>query len=156
MKISIITPGKAKHNFLKEGEAEFIKRLERFTKIEILELDTSKFAKLHESELVKAEGELILSKIPSSAFICLLDELGKTLDSRGLADLIQKETTGGKSHFVFVIGGPFGSSPAVKERAHFVLALSRLTFTAQLARFIMVEQIYRSFSIIKGLPYHKD
>ncbi len=100
------------------------------------------------------EGQLILSKVNSSDFLILLDEKGKSLSSMDFSFFIEKKAMHGKTTIIFVIGGAFGFSPEVYDRANELVSLSKMTFSHQLIRLIFLEQLYRSFTILKGEKYH--
>jgi len=157
--ISIITVGKLKEKYLKQGIDEYLKRLSSYAKVEIIEVPDEKAPEiLSENEMlqVKAkEGDRILSKIHPDAHVIALAIEGKMKTSEELAERIDNLATYGKSKIVFVIGGSLGLSEEVMKRADESLSFSKMTFPHQLMRLILVEQVYRAFRIIKGEPYHK-
>lgn len=159
MNISIITVGKLKEKYLKQGIAEYTKRLQAYAKIEIIELADEKAPENLSEQDMKIikdkEGERILSKINSDAHVIALAIEGKMKTSEELADTIDKLATYGKSKVCFVIGGSLGLSDAVMQRANEKLSFSKMTFPHQLMRLLLVEQIYRAFRIVRGEPYHK-
>lgn len=159
MNISIITVGKLKEKYLKQGIEEYVKRLTAYAKVEIIEIADEKAPEnLSEAEMaqVKAkEGERILAKIAEDAHVIALAIEGKQKSSEQLADTLDKLATYGKSKICFVIGGSLGLGPAVLARSDDQLSFSKMTFPHQLMRLILVEQIYRAFRINKGEPYHK-
>lgn len=159
MKISIVCVGKIKEKFYTQAIEEYSKRLSRYCKLEITEVQDEKTpdeASEHEEELIKAkEGERILKSIKDDAYVVALAIEGKKLTSPGLADMIDKLGVGGTSHIAFVIGGSLGLAPEVLKRADYKLSFSDMTFPHQLMRVILLEQIYRSYRIINGEPYHK-
>jgi len=120
----------------------------------VLELPSAP-SSLSEESAKKEEAELFLSKIRKDDFLIVLDERGKDYTSPGLAELLERESTMGRSSFVFAIGGAHGWHESVRQRANIVLSLSRLTFPYQMVRLILTEQIYRAMTLIKGIPYHK-
>lgn len=146
MKITLVTIGKLKERFLIDGVAEYLKRIKIFAKIEIREIA--------ECRTVEEEGEKLLAHVPKDSFLIVLDVAGSELTSEGLAEKISALNLRGISDITFLIGGAFGLSDTVRQAAHFRLSLSQMTFTHQMARLIIVEQIYRAFKIIRGEPYH--
>ncbi|MFO1442257.1 23S rRNA (pseudouridine(1915)-N(3))-methyltransferase RlmH [Bacillus sp. Bva_UNVM-123] len=159
MNISIITVGKLKEKYLKQGIEEYVKRLSAYAKIEIIEVPDEKAPEeLSETEMgivKQKEAERILAKINSDAYVIALAIEGKLKSSEELADSLDKLATYGKSKVAFVIGGSLGLSKDVLERADEMLSFSRMTFPHQLMRLILVEQVYRAFRINRGEPYHK-
>jgi 23S rRNA (pseudouridine1915-N3)-methyltransferase len=157
--ISIITVGKLKEKYLKQGIGEYVKRLSAYAKIDIIEIPDEKAPEtLSEMEMlqVKAkEGERILAKISDDTHVIALAIEGKMKSSEELADTIDKLATYGKSKVAFVIGGSLGLSNEVMKRANDTLSFSKMTFPHQLMRLILVEQVYRAFRINRGEPYHK-
>ena len=156
MQLTIASIGKVKQKFVMEAEAEYIKRLKLFTKIRVEEYEFPKLASLQEQERKKRETEEFLSKRNAGEFLIALDENGKQFTSEEFAGFLDKKMTGGVSSFCFAIGGACGwDLEVMKHGAGLVLSLSSLTFSYQMTRMILVEQIYRAFTIVKGLPYHK-
>ncbi|WP_409296339.1 23S rRNA (pseudouridine(1915)-N(3))-methyltransferase RlmH [Peribacillus sp. SCS-26] len=159
MNISIVTVGKLKEKYLKQGIEEYIKRMSPYAKVDIIEVPDEKAPETlsaTEMEQIKAkEGERILSKISQDAHVIALAIQGKQKTSEELADTIDKLATYGKSKIAFVIGGSLGLSKAVMQRADDSLSFSKMTFPHQLMRLILVEQVYRAFRINRGEPYHK-
>lgn len=159
MKISIICVGKIKEKFYRMALDEYSKRLSRYCKLEILEVADEKTpdnASDHEVELIKdKEGERILKNIRRDATVIALTIDGKMLSSEQLADKIRQLGVMGESHIQFIIGGSLGLSDRVLEAADMLLSFSKMTFPHQLMRVILLEQVYRSYRIIQGEPYHK-
>lgn len=159
MKIKIIGVGKLKENYLKEGIQEYVKRLQAYADVEVIEVEDEPIPKnpsLAQEVMVKArEGRRVLDKVKQADFMILLDVAGTEMDSVDLSKYLQKQMIDGHSTIDFVLGGSLGNSEDVLERADYRLSMSRMTFPHQLARLILVEQIYRSFKIMKGEPYHK-
>ncbi len=159
MNISIITVGKLKEKYLKEGIEEYTKRLSSYSKIEIIEVPDEKAPEvLSEAEMIQVkdkEGERILAKVPADAHVIALAIDGKQKSSEELADTLDKLATYGKSKVAFIIGGSLGLSGQVLQRADDKLSFSKMTFPHQLMRLILVEQVYRAFRINRGEPYHK-
>ena len=159
MNISIITVGKLKEKYLKMAVDEYSKRLSRYCKLEVIELQDEKTpenASEKEEELIKEkEGRAILSKIKDNAYVVALDLKGKELTSVELSEFISDCGLRGNSNIVFVIGGSLGISKEVLKRADYKLCFSKMTFPHQLFRVMLLEQIYRSFRIMNNEPYHK-
>jgi 23S rRNA (pseudouridine1915-N3)-methyltransferase len=157
--ISIITVGKLKEKYLKQGIDEYLKRLSAYAKMEMIEVSDEKAPEeLSETEMIQVkqkEGERILSKIHPDAHVIALAIEGKMKSSEELADSLDKLATYGKSKVAFVIGGSLGLSQEVLQRADEKLSFSKMTFPHQLMKLILLEQIYRAFRINRGEPYHK-
>ncbi|KJL03404.1 MULTISPECIES: 23S rRNA (pseudouridine(1915)-N(3))-methyltransferase RlmH [Priestia] len=159
MNISIITIGKLKEKYLKQGIEEYLKRLSSYAKVEIIELADEKAPEnLSESEMEQVkqkEGERILAKISDDTHVIALAINGKQKSSEELAKEIDSLATYGKSKVAFIIGGSLGLSSEVMKRSNAALSFSKMTFPHQLMRLVLVEQIYRAFRIIRNEPYHK-
>ena len=159
MKITVITVGKIKEKYLKDAIAEYSKRLSRYCKLEILEVADEKTpdgaSEIVEENIREKEGERILKLIKEDAYVITLEISGKMLTSEELADRIETLGIQGKSHLVFVIGGSIGLGREVLRLSDYALSFSKMTFPHQLMRVILLEQIYRSYRIINGEPYHK-
>ena len=159
MKIDIITVGKIKEKYFTDAIAEYMKRLSRYCKPEIIQVADEKTpenaALAVEKQVKDTEGERILRHVAEDAFVVALEIRGEMLSSEELADFIERKQVSGTSHIQFVIGGSLGLSEAVLRRADYRLSFSRMTFPHQLMRVVLLEQIYRSFRIIAGEPYHK-
>ncbi len=159
LKISIISVGKIKEKYIKLGIDEFSKRLSRYAKLEIIELNDEKAPENlspRDMEIIKnTEGDAILSKIKPNSYTIALAIDGKNLSSESLAKKINDLSVSGNSHINFVIGGSLGLSDPVLKASDFKLSFSDMTFPHQLMRLILLEQIYRSFRINNSEPYHK-
>lgn len=159
MKITILCVGKVKEKFYREGIEEFIKRLSRYCKLEIIEVadeKTDENASETEIRLVKEkEGEKLLKNIKEDAYVISLCIDGKQLDSESLSEKIEKLGVQGTSHIYFIIGGSLGLADEVVKRSDYKLSFSPMTFPHQLMRLILLEQIYRSYRIMNNEPYHK-
>ena len=159
MKIKIVTVGKLKEKYLKDGIAEYSKRLSRFANLEMIELADEKTPdRASDSEnqkILELEGTRILSKIGDRDFVIVLAIEGKTLSSEEFSKQLEQAPINGFSTLTFVIGGSLGLSPQVKKRANLSISFGRLTLPHQLMRLVVVEQIYRAFTIQQGSPYHK-
>lgn len=156
MKIRIIQIGKTKDGYLKEGIEEFLKRLKPFANMEFLTLKEIIPSKAYSVEKAKMEeGEEILKVLKSDEHVVVLDEKGKDMTSVEFAKFLGKFADQGQT-ICFVIGGPYGLSAAVRTRANTLLSFSHMTFTHQMVRLFLVEQIYRGVSILKGKEYHNQ
>jgi len=159
MRITIITVGKIKEKYLRDAISEYSKRLSKYCKMEIIEVadeKTPENASDTMNETIKAkEAERILKYLKEDAYIITLEIQGKQLTSEELADKIEKLGIQGTSHLIFVIGGSLGLGKEVLEKSNYALSFSKMTFPHQLMRVILLEQIYRSYRIIKKEPYHK-
>lgn len=159
MKITIITVGKLKEKYLKDAISEYSKRLSRYCKLEVIEVADEKTpdqaGEGMETMIREKEAERILKYIREDAYVVALEIKGKQLTSEELAEKIDRLGVQGKSHIQFVIGGSIGLGGTVLNRSDYALSFSRMTFPHQLMRVILLEQIYRSYRIINGEPYHK-
>lgn len=159
MKIKIVTVGKLKEKYLKDGIEEYSKRISRFATVEMIELADEKTpdrASDSENEkILDLEGNRIISKIGDREFVIVLAIEGKTLSSEEFSKQLEQASINGYSTLTFVIGGSLGLSPQVKKRANLFLSFGRLTLPHQLMRLVLTEQIYRAFTIQQGSPYHK-
>ena len=159
MNIKIIGVGKIKEKFYRAAIAEYAKRLGRYCKFEVGEVPDEKAPeKLSEAEMaavMEKEGERILQKIKDRDYVFALAIKGKERSSEEFAKEINQLATYGKSDLTFVIGGSLGLSPAVIKRADQQISFGRFTLPHQLMRVVLSEQVYRAFTIINGLPYHK-
>lgn len=144
---TILCVGTVKEKYMREAIADYVKRLGKYVKMDIVEVP--------EGISVKKEGESLLAKLPDRAFVVALDLAGKMYSSTGLAQLIDKQAAQGFSHFVFIIGGSEGLSPVLTSRANVRLCMSEMTFPHQMARLIIAEQLYRAMKINNGEKYHK-
>lgn len=159
MKISIITVGKIKEKYLKDAIAEYSKRLGKYCKLEIIEVADEKTpdaaSETVEDAIRAKEGERIMKYVRDDAYVITLEIAGTQLTSEGLAGKIEQLGIQGKSHITFIIGGSIGLGKQVLARSDYALSFSKMTFSHQLMRVILLEQIYRSYRIISGEPYHK-
>lgn len=159
MKITILTVGKIKEKFFFDAISEYSKRLSKYCSLEIIQVADEKTpdgaGEVFNEQIREKEGERLLSKIRETSFVVTLEIEGKMLDSIELAEMLEGKMVQGESHLIFVIGGSLGLSKAVRKRTDMALSFSRMTFPHQLMRVILLEQLYRSFRIMKGEPYHK-
>ena len=158
IRINIYTIGTLKEKYLKEMSLEFLKRLQKFTKISVLEFEELDINRLNSykdiNDFLEKEDKIILSKIKPNDYLILLDLHGKTLSSEDFAKMIEDVSSTLRGDLNFVIGGTLGVSNSLRERANFSLKISDLTFTHQMTRVILLEQIYRAFKIINNEAYH--
>ena len=159
MKITVITVGKIKEKYLKDAIAEYCKRLSKYCKLEIVEVADEKTpdnaSVVVEDAIRSKEAERILKYVKDDAFVITLEINGKQLSSEELADKIDKLGVQGTSHIIFIIGGSIGLGQEVLQKSNYALSFSKMTFPHQLMRVVLLEQIYRSYRIINGEPYHK-
>jgi 23S rRNA (pseudouridine1915-N3)-methyltransferase len=155
MTIKLLTIGKTDNKHLQMLIDDYTKRLSHYIKFEFDVIpDLKKVKNLTEAQQKQKEGELILSKISSSDALILLDENGKQYDSVAFSNYLQKHMNSGIKQLVFVIGGPYGFSEEVYAKAQGKISLSKMTFSHQMIRLFVVEQLYRGFTILKNEPYH--
>lgn len=159
MKITIITVGKLKEKYLKQGIAEYTKRLSAYANIELVEVPDEKAPEnlsTADMDTVKQkEGERILAKVSPDTYVITLEINGKQLTSEQLATHMDQLATYGKSKIAFIIGGSLGLGTEVLSRSDYALSFSKMTFPHQLMKLVLVEQIYRAFRINRNEPYHK-
>ncbi|MCO4467671.1 23S rRNA (pseudouridine(1915)-N(3))-methyltransferase RlmH [Streptococcus infantarius] len=159
MKVKIIAVGKLKEKYLKDGIAEYGKRMSRFAKFEIVELPDEKTpdnaSEAQNHQIMEKEGDRILAKISERDYVIVLAIEGKQFPSEEFSRIIADTTLRGYSDIVFVIGGSLGLADKVKKRANLKMSFGLLTLPHQLMRLVLAEQIYRAFMIQQGSPYHK-
>lgn len=151
MKIRILSPWRQDALF-KEKEGEYLKRLKADVKIEVDEL---KGEKGEEKEALKREGEKLLSRVGKGSYLVVMTEKGKTFNSTSFSKWIESMALKGRSDITFLLGSSAGFDDAVIENGDMLMSLSPMTFPHQMARVMLIEQIYRAFTLIKGTPYHK-
>ncbi|HBN63313.1 MULTISPECIES: 23S rRNA (pseudouridine(1915)-N(3))-methyltransferase RlmH [Duncaniella] len=157
MKIVIIAVGKTSTGYVACGVEEFLKRANRYVPTELIVIPDVKSSKaLSEDAQKQQEGRSIIAALQPGDIVTLLDERGKELTSREFSSMIERRMVQGIKRLVFVIGGPYGFSNEVYERADSKLSLSRMTFTHEMVRLFFMEQIYRAMTIMRGEPYHHD
>ena len=155
MNIRLLTIGKTDNKSLQTLIDDYTKRLSFYVKFDLEIIPDIKNVKnLSEAQQKEKEGELILSKITTTDHLILLDENGKTYSSVGFSDFLQKKMNAGTKTLVFVIGGPYGFSETVYQKAQGKVSLSEMTFSHQMVRLFVIEQIYRGFTILRNEPYH--
>ena len=157
MQIKLLAIGKTDNKAIQNLIDDYSSRLGHYTRFELDVIPDLKQSKsLSESLQKEKEGELILKKLSSSDELILLDERGKTFSSLEFSDYLQKKMNSGLKQLVFVIGGPYGFSEAVYARANGKISLSKMTFSHQMIRPFVVEQLYRAMTILRNEPYHHE
>ena len=158
MRFYVVCIGKLKDAYLRDGVAEFVKRMRPYGGITITELNESKIgdkpSDADRKQVVDEEGERLLKVVPKNAYTVLLDVYGKTMSSEDLAKTVAKLEVDGVSDMAFIIGGAFGVSEALRQSVNYKLSFSPMTFTHQMERLLLVEQIYRASKINRNEPYH--
>jgi 23S rRNA (pseudouridine1915-N3)-methyltransferase len=159
MKITVVAVGKLKERYLKEGIAEYCKRLSRFCDLQIAEVADEQapdsLSPAQEKQIKKKEAAGIINKLKEGTFLIVLDVKGARMTSEGFASALQNCFTSGRSNITFVIGGSLGLDSELLQKADLRLSLSDMTFPHQLTRLILLEQIFRAFKILNGETYHK-
>jgi len=157
MNIKILTIGKTHKHFLIDGENEYQKRLKKYVNLTKLELpDIKNTKKMAESEIKIKEGDALLAKILPSDYVILLDDKGKMYSSVEFSKWLQKKMNLSIKTVVFIVGGAYGFSDQVYQRANEKISISKMTFSHQMIRMIFLEQVYRAFSILNNEPYHHE
>lgn len=158
MRITLVCVGKIKEKYLAAGIEEFCKRLTPFCKVDIADISEERMpaepSPAEKLQVLEKETRRLLEIIPEGAYAILLDIRGEQLSSPGLAEKMEELKLRGRSHIAFIIGGAFGYTDALRERADFALSFSKMTFTHQMIRLLLLEQIYRAFKISRGEKYH--
>lgn len=155
MKLVVICLGKTRERFIQEGMAKYLRYLKPYVDIEVKELREEKIHDLKDAPVIrKREAEKISKAMPSGAFLAALDERGREFTSHEFAHFLNDRIESGMRETAFVFGGAMGLDESITERADKVIAMSRWTFTHEMARLVLLEQIYRAFTIIKGKTYH--
>jgi 23S rRNA (pseudouridine1915-N3)-methyltransferase len=156
MKIFVLNVGKVRQSFIKDGEQEYLKRLQATPlAVSLVELGLEAPGSLSPEELREREGIELLKRLETFEYIIALDERGKRVGSKDFASLLSKQMVAGTRSLAFVIGGAYGFSEKIRQRANYVLSLSDLTLPHQLTRLVLIEQIYRAYTLHKGIDYHK-
>lgn len=159
MKITIAAVGKMKERYLKDGISEYVKRISRFAEVDTIEVDDEhapeNLSGAQESQVKQREAERLLKRVKDNSYIILLDLAGEQANSEALSSKLENIMLNGNSHITFIIGGSLGLDKSLIEAADYRMCLSKMTFPHQLARLILLEQIYRAFKIINNETYHK-
>lgn len=157
MKITLLAIGKTNTKYLQEGIEQYIKRLSHYIPFEFKILPDVKTTKgLTQEKQKEMEGQMFLNCIQSGDVVVLLDEKGKEMTSREFSVYLDKKMVTVAKNLIFVIGGPYGFSQEIYNRANEKLSLSKMTFSHEMIRLFFIEQIYRAMTILKGEPYHHD
>lgn len=157
MKITIIAVGKTSTRYINEGIGLYLDRVKHYMPVELAIIPDIKTTKgMTEAKQKEAEGRLIIDSLQPGDNVILLDERGRQFTSREFSGMITEKMNRGLKRLVFVIGGPYGFSEAVYNRADSTLSLSRMTLTHEMVRLFFVEQVYRAMTIMRGEPYHHD
>src|SRR6056297_723423 len=158
MEMNLLVTGAVKENYLIDGINIYLNRIKHYSKINIIEIEDEKIdknlSKANKKQLIAREGKRIISQLAEHTYIIALDIKGKPMTSKGLARSIQNLQVQGYSSISFIIGGALGLNEEVLDKADHRLSLSYMTFTHQMVRLILLEQIDRAFKIIRGEPYH--
>ncbi len=159
MKITIAAVGKLKEKYLKDAISEYTKRISRFADVEIVEVEDEhapeSLSTAQEAQVKQKEAERLLKRVKENSYIILLDLAGEQADSETFSSKLESVMLSGNSHITFIIGGSLGLDKSLINAASYRLCLSKMTFPHQLARLILLEQIYRAFKIMNGETYHK-
>jgi 23S rRNA (pseudouridine1915-N3)-methyltransferase len=156
MKFVLLTCATASENWSQEASELYIKKISPFIPFEIKELKTKKGARDDREHRIKSDSDLILNEIKAEDYVLVFDERGEMLDSRKFADKIGRILMTGKKRCLFVIGGAYGVDDRVRDRAQLKISFSKMVMNHLVAQTVAMEQIYRSFAILKNLPYHND
>jgi len=157
MTIMLLTVGKTDVKWVKEGLDLYISRLRHYVPFNLVEIpELKKAASLSRQQIKDKEGELILKQVGPSDSLILLDEHGRECRSLEFAEFLEKQMASGSKNLVFTVGGAYGFSESVYQRANAKISLSKMTFSHQMVRTIFAEQLYRAFTILKGEPYHHE
>ena len=156
LKIKIIVVDRTRSPFLSEAESFYLKRLKRYTQIEWIEAKPTKISKGRpEEEIINIEGDNISRKLNKQDHLVALDRKGRQYDSEKLANWLEKLAVEASGRITFIIGGPLGLSKDILKKSKMILSLSKLTLTHEMTRLILLEQLYRAFTILRGEKYHK-
>ena len=155
MKIVVMSVGRVRQPFVLQGEAEYLQRIRGSFQLERVELGMESPESMSATEVQNREAEEILKRSKGYEYLVVLDERGKTLSSKQFSEFVQTRMNSGVRSVCFVIGGAYGVSEKIRQEADSILSLSTLTFPHQLARLVLVEQLYRAHTLQKGVSYHK-
>jgi 23S rRNA (pseudouridine1915-N3)-methyltransferase len=155
MKIVVVSVGRVRQQFVLQGEAEYLQRIKGSFQVELVELGMESPESMSPGEVQAREAEEVLKKTKSYDYLVVLDERGKGMSSKSFSDLIQARMNSGIKSVCFVIGGAYGFTEKVRQEADLILSLSAFTFPHQVTRLLLVEQLYRAHTLMKGISYHK-
>lgn len=157
MRILLLVVGKTNQSYILEGFTKYVARLKYYVSFDYDEIPKIKKRKsLTEDQQKKIEADLILGKLNATDYLVLLDEKGVSYSSLDFSNYVQKKMNSGIKRLVFVVGGPYGFDSSLYSRSNAMLSLSKMTFSHQMIRLFIVEQLYRAFSILKNEPYHNE
>ncbi|MFM9006365.1 MAG: 23S rRNA (pseudouridine(1915)-N(3))-methyltransferase RlmH [Flavobacteriales bacterium] len=156
MKIIILTLGKTSASYLREGMAVYQERLKHYAKVEYKELPDVPAKGISHDVLKEREGDQLLKQLKPDDFVLLLDENGEHFSSRGFAEMLQRRMNSGVKQLVLIIGGAFGFSESVYARSNGKISFSKMTYSHEMIRLLLLEQLYRAHTILKGESYHHD
>ncbi len=157
MNMILLTVGKTDVKWVKEGLDLYVSRLKHYVPFSVMEIpELKKVSSLTHQQIKEKEGELILKQVGPSDILVLMDEHGREYRSLEFAEFIEKQMASGAKNVIFTIGGAYGFSEEVYQRANLKISLSKMTFSHQMVRAIFAEQLYRAFTILKGEPYHHE
>lgn len=155
MKVVVVSVGRVRQQFVLRGEAEYLQRIRGSFSVELVELGMDSPESMSPSEVQAREAEEVLKRVKSCDYVVVLDERGQGVTSRQFSDFIQKRMNSGIKTLGFVIGGAYGFAEKVRQEADSIISLSALTFPHQVTRLLLVEQLYRAHTLMKGISYHK-
>ncbi len=155
MKVVVMSVGRVRQPFVVQGEGEYLQRIKGSFQVELVELGLEAPESMSVSEVQNREADEILKRVKAYDYLVVLDERGKGISSTQLSEFLQARMNSGIKTVCFVIGGAYGFSEKIRQEADTILSLSSLTFPHQLARLLLVEQLYRAHTILKGVSYHK-
>jgi 23S rRNA (pseudouridine1915-N3)-methyltransferase len=156
MKIHLIFVGKTRELYLREGIEDFLGRLRRYVQVEVKTVRSGRFTRKNQATMVvTSESEKVAAAVPKDAHFVVLDRQGKQMSSEGLADWWQRLEQAGCRKLCFAVGGVLGFSNELRSQAQTLLALSEMTYTHEMSRLILLEQLYRACTIMRGEKYHK-
>ena len=154
MKIKLLVVGKTSESFLASLISDYHKRINRFVNFEIIEINNINIKKANSLEIQKKEGIKILEKVDKKDQMFILDEKGKSYNSIDFSKFIENRMVNSSKNIIFIIGGAYGFSENIYSRSNSIISLSKMTFSHQIIRLFMVEQLYRALTIINNHPYH--
>jgi 23S rRNA (pseudouridine1915-N3)-methyltransferase len=155
MRVNLLCVGRLSLSYLNEGCAEFAERLKRYLPLSITEIKEHKTGRKQDLQrIITTEGENLEQRIPAGTFVIALDQRGKSYSSKQLADLMSDHMVRSIPEWTLLVGGPYGLTDSLRKRADLVLSLSTMTLTHQMARLLLLEQLYRCCTIIRNEPYH--
>jgi 23S rRNA (pseudouridine1915-N3)-methyltransferase len=156
MRLILVSVGKVSEPFIREACAVYAERIRRYADLNLIVVPEEKIPSQGKREyIVRQEGRRIREKLSRDVFIVLADERGKFLSSEAFARTLEKWSNSGLKEVAFILGGPYGLDEALREKANFCLSLSSMTLPHGLARILLLEQIYRALTLLRGEPYHK-